>query len=106
MNRESTSPLVDFLKAFLITTHEQRLAILRNITKSQCAKIRQVAYNLLFKDSLELKSEDRQYLKRHATSVKELASRRVCLARKRAIIVHKHLLIKRIAKIAVEYLLS
>lgn len=104
MGDNDQSELIAFLRLFLLTTHEQRLAILRNITKSQCAKLRQVTYNLLFNDSIELSQEDRQYLKRHSKSVKELASRRVCLARKRAIIVRKHLLIKRIAQITVDYL--
>ena len=105
MPADKEGAVLDFMKVFLITTKEQRLGILRNITKKQCAQIRQVAYNILFNDSLNISAEEREYLKRHHTSIKQLASGRVSLDRKKRILVRKQLLVKRLAEIAVNYLL-
>ena len=104
MTSTEDTRVLDFMKIFLITSHEQRLAILAAITKSQCAILRQVAYNVLFNDSLEISQEDRLYLKRHHTTLKHLASRRICLDTKKAAALRKHLLIKRLAEITVKYL--
>lgn len=104
MPTDKETQVADFMNIFLITTHEQRLAILRTITKKQCAILREVAYNLLFNDSLDISPDDRQYLKRHHISIKSLASRRVCQEKKKTIVVRKHLLIRRLAEIAVNYL--
>jgi hypothetical protein len=96
--------IVDFLKIVTLTTHQQLLCILRTVTKQQCAIIRQVAYNLMFNSSLDLKAEDKNYLKRNSSVIKQLASRKVCLQRKKSILEHKHLLVKRIATIVLKYL--
>ena len=105
MPAEEEGAVLDFMKVFLIATKEQRLAILRNITKKQCGQIRQVAYNILFNDSLDISADEREYLKRHHTAIKKLASGRVSLDTKKRILVRKQLLVKRLAEIAVNYLL-
>ena len=104
MTSTQDTRVVDFMKIFLITSHEQRLAILRTITRSQCAILRQVVYNILFNDSLEISTEDRTYLKKHHTALKRLASRRVCFDAKKFAAQRHHLLIKRLAEITVDYL--
>ena len=102
---EEEGAVLDFMKVFLITTKEQRVGILRNITKKQCAQIRQVAYNILFNDSLNISAAEREYLKSHHTTIKKLSSSRVSLDRKKKILVRKQLLVKHLAEIAVNYLL-
>lgn len=102
--RGQTSDVLDFMKVINITNYEQRLGILRNINKSQCGIIRQVAYNILFNKSIELSDKDKAYMKRHSSSIKTLASRKICLVKKKAVLVSKNLLIKRLAKITIAYL--
>lgn len=104
MSNASAQRLVDFCRSIIAANYDQRLAILRHIGKEQCGFIRQIAFNVLLNDDLELISKDRQYLQRHLTSLKELASRQICYERKRLILVKKHLLIKRLARIAIGYL--
>ena len=104
MTSTQDTRVVDFMKIFLNTSHEQRLAILRTITRSQCAILRQVVYNILFNDSLEISTEDRAYLKKHHTALKRLASCRVCFDAKKLSAQRHHLLIKRLAEITVDYL--
>ena len=104
MTTDRYTDALDFVKTLVLVNHQQRLGILRNITKKQCAVIRQVAYNILFNSSIALTDKDRAYLRRHSKSVKELASRRICLKRKTAILVKKHLLVKYIAEITFHYL--
>ena len=95
---------MDFCRSIVAANHDQRLAILRHIGRNQCSFIRQIAYNVLLNDDLVLDAQDRQYLSRHLSSLKELASRQICFERKRLILVKKHLLIKRLASIAIGYL--
>jgi hypothetical protein len=104
MSTDANGYIVDFLKLLVLSTPQQRLNILRTVNKKQCAVIRQVAYNLMFNTSIEIASEDRNYLKRNSVPIKELASRKICLQRKRSILSHKHLLIKRIATIILKYM--
>ena len=104
MTSTQDTHVADFMNIFLITSHEQRLAILRTLTRGQCSILRQVVYNILFNDSLDLSTEDRAYLKKHHTTLKRLASRRVCFDVKKLAAQRHHLLIKRLAQITVDYL--
>jgi hypothetical protein len=104
MDSESYAPVKDFLKLFVLTDRSQRLALLNSITRKQCTIIRQLAYNILFNSSIDLSSAERAYLRRHSSSIKQLASKKVCLELKKTILLRKHLLIKRIAVIALKYL--
>ena len=104
MTTDQYTDTLDFVKTLVLVNHQQRLGILQNISKKQCAIIRQVAYNILFNSSINLTDKDRSYLRRHSKSVKELASRRVCLKRKTAILVKKHQLVKYLAELTLRYL--
>ena len=96
--------VVEFCTALVITNHEQRLALLRYIDQKQCAYLRDVAYNILLNKDINLKDSDRKYLRRHKSAIKELASRKTCIDRRRIVLVRKHLLIKRLAKLTLDYL--
>lgn len=96
--------IIEFCTAIVVTNHEQRLAFLRLVDKRQCAYLRDVAYNILLNKDLGLKDKDKIYLRRHKTSIKELASRKTCIDRRRVVLVRKHLLIKRLAQLTLEYL--
>jgi hypothetical protein len=104
MDSSSYAGIKDFLKLFALTTRSQRLALLRGITKKQCAIIRQLAYNILFNSSIDLSNSERAYLKQNSIEIKQLASRKVSLDRKKDILLRRHLLIKRMALIALKYL--
>lgn len=101
---ESDTRLIDFLKLFVVTNREQRLGLLRNISTEQCDLIRQAAYNILFNSSLTLSEKDKNYFKKHIGAIKRLASKRICLEKRRPILVKHHLVVKRIASIALKYL--
>ena len=101
---ENNAQLTDFLKLFLVTNREQRLGLLHNISREQCDFIRQAAYNILFNSSLTLSDKDRNYFKKHIGAIKRLASKRICLEKRRPILVKHHLVVKRIASIVLKYL--
>ena len=103
-DNNNNSDVVDFLRLLTITSYEQRLSILERITKKQCTIIRHLAYNLMFNESIEITGKDRSYLKRHTKSIKELASKKTCAGRRKEILVAKHLLVIRLAKLALKYL--
>ena len=101
---EHNTKLIDFLKLFVVTNREQRLGLLHNISSEQCDLIRQAAYNILFNSSLILLDKDKNYFKKHIGAIKRLASKRICLEKRRPILVKHHLVVKRIATIALDYL--
>ena len=104
MSAKDNSDVIDFLKLLSITSYEQRMSILRNITKKQCTIVRHLAYNLMFNDNIDISSKDRAYMKRHTSSIKELGSKKTCINRRKVLLVYKHLLIKRLALLALKYL--
>ena len=104
MTAASRDSVIDFCKTVLAVNYEQRLAVLRHISSSQCSIVRQIAYNVLLNEDVSLSDKERTYLRRHLNSVKELASRKVCAERKRLVLVKKHLLVKRLCSIALRYL--
>lgn len=104
MKPSQTQRVKDICTFIKTSSPEQRVNFLRGITKNQCSLIRQIAYNVLLNPNIKLSDKNRRYIKRHLVSVKELASRRICLERKRLILVKKHLLIKRLCSIVYEYL--
>ena len=104
MSSGDTDEVKNFLQLIVSTTRNQRLAIFRNITSKQCQIIRQVAYNILINTSLHISQKDRLYLRKSIKLLRLLASRLVDLEAKKEILIDRHLLIKRIATIALQYL--
>ena len=104
MSGEDKHEIQSFLRLIVSTTRKQRLALFKNITSKQCHFIRQVAYNILINTSLQISEKDRLYLRRSIGLLKKLASRRIDLEEKKKIVLDRHLLVKRIASIALQYL--
>jgi len=104
MSGADKDEIQSFLQLIVTTTKNQRLALFRNITPKQCHIIRQVAYNILINTSIQLTPKDRSYLRNSIDLLKQLASRRVEINEKREILLKRHLLVKKIAAIALQYL--
>ena len=104
MPPNETDKIEAFLRILVTGTKDQRLAILRFITPQQVTIIRQVSYNILINSSIYIGIEDRDYLNRNISAVRQLASRRVELEQKREILIKRHLLVKKLAQIALDYL--
>lgn len=100
---DNTSPVLHFAGLLESTNKKQRIALLENITQGQCLYIREIAYNLLFNDSLNYTEKTRTYLKNNISQLKILASRKICLAEKKHILVKKQQFVKKIAKIVLDY---
>ena len=94
-----------FLARFIISSkYRIRLEILKNITQQQCKYLRQIFLNILLNSSLELTDRDRAYFRRLLTTIKILASKRVCKKTKLGIFVKNAALVIRACKITVKYL--
>ena len=104
MANDETTSILDFAWVLMSTSSNQRLAILKHATIKQCNLVREMAYNLLLNSSIKFNDRDRSFLKKHTNSIRRLASKKVCNTEKKSILVQKHLLIKRMAKIVLEYL--
>ena len=103
-NNNNNNTVVDFLKLLTTTNTDQRKALLRYISRSQCTIVRHLAYNLMFNQNIEITSKDRGYLRRHTEDIKRLASKKTCIGKRKAILLRKHLLVKRLAQLALRYL--
>ena len=97
-------PVVHFCNTLKRVTPSQRIHILTHISKKQVSLARQIAYNVLINKDIALSEKDKKYFRRHLTSIKELASKKINLDRKRLILVKKHLLFKRLCIIILTYL--
>ncbi len=100
----SVSAVYDLCVVFILFAKQQRIDFLKNIRNQQCEIIQHVAYNILLNSNLELNIEDRSYLRRHVSSIRKLASSKICMLEKRAILVKKAPVIHRLMKIALNYI--
>ena len=91
-------------QTFMSLTPQQSRSFLIGISKDQCDLIRMSAYNLLLNSSIQLSEADREYFKRHSAPLRKLASRRLCLLDKKAILVKRAPLIRRMFKTVSEYI--
>jgi len=98
------SELQTFLRRLTTGGRQTRLVLINHLTSKDCALIRQVSYNVLFNSSIQLKEIDRQYLTKHIGLIRSLASRRISIRDKRRDLDKKQFVLKRLAKITLEYL--
>ena len=96
----------EFARQFLSLSRRQQDTFLVHVTNAQCGILRNIVYNLLLNSSVQglISTVDRTYLRRNTTALRSLASRRVCVPDKRAILVRKALLVKRVLIITVKYI--
>ncbi len=99
---DNQQKLLNFARALMDTNHQQRISILQHIDKRQCGYLREIALNILLNNALAFSEKDHKYFKWRLNSLKELASKKVCIAHKR--LVKRHLLVKRMASVAAVYL--
>ena len=92
-----------FLNVLISVPRIQRISILKTINSLQSVYILHLAYNILFNTSIPLSPDDRATLKKNIFYIKQLASKRVPLKRKRQILVKKHQLLVKLAKIILEH---
>ena len=104
MNAQDPRDDSSFFRLLTTTSREQRVAVLKNITKKQCQILRHLAYNIMFNSSFDLTEEDRKYLKKNAKSIKGIASKKVCIDSKKDIFAKKQLLVKKLAQLGLRYL--
>lgn len=90
---------------FLALNRFQQETFLVHISAAQCRIIQNVAYNLLLNTSVQslLSEVDRKYLRRSTSALRTIASRRICVREKRAVLVKKTRLIRRILQISIKY---
>ena len=100
---DDNSEVIDFLKFLTQVSDKQRIALLSYLNSKQCKIIRQLAYNILFNSSINIASEDLLFLKKNSDYIKQIASKNICLKKKREVLVKRHLLVKRLGAIALTY---
>ena len=93
-----------FLKLLSTTRRQQRISLLKHVSRAQCTHMRSLAYNLMFNSAMNLTPEERKYLSRHSRVIKQIASRRFCLQEKKDLMVDNQILVKRMADIVLPYL--
>ena len=98
--------LTQFLQLLSITRRSQRVALLKHLTKQQCAHMRSLSHNLMFNSDISPTEGDRRYLNRHSSIIKHIASRRVCSQDKKDLLVENQSLVKRLADFGLLYLHS
>ena len=97
--------LEQFLKQFsTLPTKVARLQFISQLTPRQCGFIRQVSYNILFNSSMQLPEPTRKYFKWNISKLRLLGSIRICAAEKRSLLNNNHLLLRRMATVALGYL--
>lgn len=97
--------LEQFLQQFInLPTKVARLHFINQLTAKQCSFIRQVSYNILFNSSMQLSEATRKYFKRNIQKLRLLGSIRICAAKKRTLLKDNHLLLRRMAMLALRYL--
>ena len=97
--------LEQFLQQFInLPTKVARLHFISHLTAHQCSFIRQVSYNILFNSSMHLPEATRKYFKRNIQKLRLLGSIRICAAKKRTLLNENHLLLRRMAMVALRYL--
>ena len=96
--------LRQFLHRLWASERPVRLAIIRHLTAKDCAIIRQAAYNVLFNSSITIRETDRRYMNNHISMLRTLASRRISAKDKRRDLEKKQSFLKRLAKVASDYL--
>lgn len=106
MSAEDNTELQNFIRFMVLAPRLQAISILTNITRKQCDFIRQIAYNILFNQSIDFSEQDRDYFKRKSISIKQLASKRICLTKKRDILVYQYPVVRRLIDIVAKYLLE
>jgi len=71
-----------FAKLLSTSTRQTRLTILKHITSWQCELLRQIFLNIVLNSSINLSTSEKSYMKNRLTSIKLLASKRICKKKK------------------------
>ena len=85
-----------------LSKKSQRLWI-EDLSTSDTRLLRQIAYNILFNSSLELSEKDLKYFRRRLEVLRQLASRRVTVKDKQALLKQNPFILHRLAGIAKAY---
>ena len=104
MDSEQATAVLDFAKTLVNSNKKQCTAILLHMSPKQCRILREMALNLLLNDSVHIPEKEKKYLKRNAAKIKLIASRKVCAADKKQIVIKNQRMIKRIANVVIGYL--
>ncbi len=93
-----------FLNFFLSFNRSERVTFLQNIGQVYAEILREIVLNLLLNKDINHSNNEKNYLNSNIKYLREIASKRTPLSRKRVIFVHKQMLVKRIATIVNKYL--
>ena len=72
--------------------------------KKTSTYIREIAVNILINDDIQLTDKEKNYLNRKIKYIKDIASRYISIYKRREIYVAQHLLIKKLAQIALKHI--
>ena len=100
----STSKIRDICKVLIDANKQQRISFLHFADKKTCKIIREIAYNILLNDTIELEAKERLYMRNRLEALKTLASKFTSIYQRREILVDQHLLIKKLAHITLKHL--
>ena len=103
MSTVSIEDIYDLATFFLKLSPQQRKSFLQHTTREQCEILRQASYNILLNTSMQVNDDDKQYLNRHISSIRKLASTKICNKDKQHILYKKYNVITRILKIIVKF---
>jgi hypothetical protein len=96
--------VIAFLHLVAEGSKNQRRALLSTIAGAQLKILRDVSYNILLNSNIQLTQEQRSYLRRHSSIIKQWASRHVSACKKRDLASSHPYLVKKLAEIALTYL--
>ena len=96
----------DFCESFFGLNRRQRQSFLLYMSKAQTEVLRNAITNVLLNASVTISSIDRVYLARYTQVLRLLASRRIRVSDKRAIIIKRAALITRVLKVVNTYIES
>ena len=96
----------EFLAGFITLNRKQQKAVIHNLSKKQCLIFRTAARNILLNQTFDLTDKEQAYLARNKHSLLLIANKLTCDKVKKSAITNNHLLTKRIAEIALAFILE
>jgi hypothetical protein len=102
MDLEQIRSIHGFFQILASANRGQLKKIIATLSKKQVKNISHIAYNIIFNDLLKA-ALNNKVLKRKTKAVKHLATRRICLAEKKTILVRNPGLVQELCKIGEQY---
>ena len=104
MSERSELGIPDFVRFFLTFDRNQRVTFLQNISQAYLDILREIVLNLLLNKEIQHTEKEKKYLNSNIRYLREIASKYIPLSRKRVILVHKQLLMKKVVFAIKKYL--